>query len=100
MILLTCDDDSGQIALPAGCVDGIAVGERRYAIAHHFVEVDGAGYDRVAVVDAQELCQQTHLRLATPEEQNAFAAAQQADGLVREEQEATRKPKATKSNGG
>ncbi len=100
MILLYCDHESGQIALPAGCVEGISVGERRYCIASHVVAVDGAGYDRVAVADAAVLCQQAHLRFATPSEQNAYTAAQNATGTLREEQDGAKKPKATKSNGG
>lgn len=104
MILLYCDHESGQSALQAACINGIEVGQRRYNVRDHFVEVDGAGYNTVALHDAEHLCQHAIYRLATPEEQDAYrSAADNAQRLREEASKPTPAPKkepARKSNGG
>ena len=88
MILLYCQHENGQTGFQAGIVEGYQVEDRRYEISNHFVAVEHE-YEAVAAADARHLL--THplpdasiFRLATPEEQDEYAASQGKKGSLRE----------------
>ncbi len=58
---------------------------RRYQHTGHFVEIDGPAH--VVAHDAEEICKIPGYRLATPAEQEAYAASKKKKGSVREQEE-------------
>lgn len=88
MILLYSEQEHGQAHFIEAQIEGFGAPARRYALLNHFMVVDGgqtvAGIEAIARHDAEELIAHGIYRLATPEEQNAYAAAQRKATSVEE----------------
>ena len=99
MILLYCEaGSSGEVALPAGLVEGRSAPERRYSLIEHFCAVE-AGDELVTAHDADELVAHHHFRLASSAEQDAYAAKQKKAKRVQERAASASAP-SEKVNGG
>lgn len=75
---------SGTLATPAR-VGNESHPPRRYKHTGHFVEIDGPAH--VVAHDAEEICKIAGYRLATPDEQDAYAASKKKKGSVREQED-------------
>lgn len=75
MIVLKCAGSAGQASFPEATIDGHHAPARCYEVEDGFLVID-AEDSYVATHDANELCGGAHpaFRLATPDEQNAYAA--------------------------
>jgi hypothetical protein len=90
MVLMYHEAENATVTLHEGHRGQHYLLERRYATANHFVEVEAP--------DVPEM-QALGYRLATPDEQNAFGAAQSKKGALRENAPSG-KAASTKTNGG
>lgn len=88
MILLYSEQEHGQAHFIEAQIEGFGAPARKYALLNHFMVVDGgqavAGIEAIARHDAEELIAHGIYRLATPEEQNAYTAAQRKATSVEE----------------
>jgi len=87
MILVYCESREANLALPERKVGGVSAPPTRYTVENHFVQVDGGGFDEIAALDAHEICKIAGYRLASIEEQTAFAKVQRKRGALTERTE-------------
>ncbi len=99
MILLYSEQEHGQAHFIEAQIEGFGAPARRYTLLNHLMVVDGgqavAGAEIIARHDAEELIAHGIYRLARPEEQNAYAAAQRKATSI---EEAPAGGKASKKN--
>jgi hypothetical protein len=99
MILLYSEaGSSGEIALPAGIIEGRSAEARRYSIVEHFCAVE-AGDELITSRDAEELIAHHSFRLASADEQDAYAAKQKKAKRVQERAASASAP-SDEANGG
>jgi len=90
MILLKCAGSSGQVAFAAATIDGHDAPARSYDVIDGFLAIDHED-TYIATHDANELCSGAHpaFRLATADEQDAYAAKQKKTKNLREKAQPT-----------
>lgn len=83
-ILVYCDHESGQVALPAALIEGRQKDVRTYEVVQHLVDVHGEGDEVIAAHDAAHICKLSNYRLATPTEQREYVKAKRKTGDLTE----------------
>jgi hypothetical protein len=85
MLLLICQQKSGNIGFAAVRMSGIYVPKRTYTIKDYMLILDGHA-DAVLTHDADALLLRGAYRLPTPNEQNAFWKDKRAGTMIEEVQ--------------